>query len=101
MIVSVESVFIEKLNDTKTVGTSYGSFTIVSLAVMSVAKVAFAILGFFFLCIIFTALQEFSNGGLFGLFLFSHLLIPGVIYLILKKSDEPEATFEEAWYENF
>jgi len=68
---------------------------------MSVAKVAFAILGIFLLCTVFAALYELPNGGLFGLFLFSHLLIPGVVYLVLKKSDEPEATFEEAWYENF
>ena len=68
---------------------------------MSIAKVAFAVLGLFLFFALCAFLQNAPNGGLLALLLFAHLLLPGVVYFILKKGDGSEATFEDAWYENF
>lgn len=69
--------------------------------IMSVAKVAFAIFGLFLFFCLCAFIQNAPNSGMLSLILFAHLLIPGVFYLVLKKGKEPDATFEEAWYENF
>lgn len=68
---------------------------------MSVAKVAFAILFLLFCVFMGAFLMDVPNGEWLGLVIFAHLLFPAVIYFILKKGKEPEATFEDAWYENF
>jgi hypothetical protein len=78
-----------------------GTRLCVKRIIMSVAKVSFAILGLFLFFVCCAFIQNAPNSGLLSLILFAHLLIPAVFYFILKKGKEPEATFEEAWYENF